>query len=251
MAFHIAVAGKGGTGKTTLSALIIRALVDLGKKPILAVDADANANLNEALGLEVEGTVAGLLNELRQNKTLPAGMSKDAYIEYRLNQVMSEGESVDLLTMGGPEGPGCYCFPNDVLKRYVNRLAEGYRYLVMDNEAGLEHLSRRVAQNIDILLVTSDATVRGVRSAGRVKNLVESMETRVGQIGLVLTRAGEEEVERLSKEIERTGLSLAGTIPADSQVSEYDIEGQALSSLPPESVALMAVQDLVRRWIDS
>ncbi len=251
MAFHIAVAGKGGTGKTTLAALIIRVLVDSGKKPILAVDADANANLNEALGLEVEGTVCGLLNELREQRSLPAGMSKDAYIEYRLNAVMAEGESVDLLTMGGPEGPGCYCFPNDVLKRYVDRLAEGYRYLVMDNEAGLEHLSRRVAQNIDVLLVTSDATVRGVRSAGRVKSLVEAMETSVGRTGLVLTRAGAKEVERLADEIERTGLPLAGTIPSDSMVSEYDIEGQALFGLPMESCALVAVRELVEGWLQS
>ena len=251
MAFHIAVAGKGGTGKTTLAALIIRVLADQGLGPILAVDADANANLNEALGLPVDGTVAGLLTEIREQRSLPAGMSKDAYIEYRLSAVMSEGKHVDLLTMGGPEGPGCYCFPNDVLKRYVGRLADGYRFLIMDNEAGLEHLSRRVAQDIDLLLVTSDATVRGIRSAGRVKQLVESMETGVGSAQLVLTRAGKEEAERLSVEIERTGLPFAGTVPADPLVSEYDIDGQALFALPPDSAALSAVRALTEGWIQT
>ncbi|MEW6524365.1 MAG: AAA family ATPase [Bacillota bacterium] len=249
MPFHIAVAGKGGTGKTTLAALTIRHLAERGLGPVLAVDADANSNLNEALGLEVGGTIADLLAGIKDSRSIPAGMTKDMYIEYRLNTVMAEGKHVDLLVMGGPEGPGCYCFPNDILKRYVQRLAANYRYLVMDNEAGLEHLSRRIAQDVDILLVTSDATARGVRSAGRVRALVDSLQTGVGRMYLVLTRAGATEVDRLRGEIDATGLELAGTIPLDPLVAEHDLEGKPLFDLPPGSLAVGAVQQLLNRVI--
>jgi CO dehydrogenase maturation factor len=247
MPFHLAVAGKGGTGKTTLAALTVRYLIEHKRTPVLAVDADANSNLDEALGLELAGTIADLLGEIKDTRNLPAGMSKDMYIEYRLNTVLCEGKHVDLLVMGGPEGPGCYCFPNDILKRYVNRLAASYRYLVMDNEAGLEHLSRRVAQDVDVLLVTSDATARGVRSAGRVKALVDALETGVGRMYLVLTRAGRAEARALEDEIAATGLELAGVIPADALVTEYDLKGRPLFDLPADSAAVLAVQELLDR----
>ena len=247
MPVHLAVAGKGGTGKTTLAALIVRYLVERGQGPVLAVDADPNSNLNEAMGLEVTGTVAELLAGMKDGHSVPPGMTKDVYIEYRLNTVLTEGEKVDLLVMGGPEGPGCYCFPNDVLKRYVQRLAANYRYLVMDNEAGLEHLSRRIAQKVDVLLVTSDATARGVRSAGRVKALVESLSTRVGRMYLVLTRATDEDARQLGEEIAKTGLELDGIIPPDALVSRYDLEGKPLFDLPPQAAAVVAVAGLCRR----
>lgn len=247
MPLHIAVAGKGGTGKTTLASLIIRHLVEGGKGPVLAVDADPNSNLNEAMGLEVTGTVADLLAGMKDGHSVPSGMTKDVYIEYRLNAALTEGEHVDLLVMGGPEGAGCYCFPNDVLKRYVQRLSANYRYLVMDNEAGLEHLSRRIAQEVDVLLVTSDATARGVRSAGRVKALVESLATRVGRMYLVLTRASEEDARQLGREIAQTGLELAGIIPPDPLVSQYDLEGRPLFGLPAASAAVRAVEQLCHR----
>ncbi|HAI20366.1 MAG TPA: carbon monoxide dehydrogenase [Clostridiales bacterium UBA8153] len=247
MPLHLAVAGKGGTGKTTLAALIVRYLVERGKGPVLAVDADPNANLNEAMGLEVTGTIADLLASMKDGYSVPPGMTKDMYIEYRLNAALTEGEAVDLLVMGGPEGPGCYCFPNDVLKRYVQRLSANYRYLVMDNEAGLEHLSRRIAQDVDVFLVTSDATARGVRSAGRVKALIDALSTRVGRMYLVLTRAGAGDERQLREEIERTGLELAGIIPADPLVSQYDLEGRPLSGLPAGAAAVRAVEQLCDR----
>jgi CO dehydrogenase maturation factor len=149
--------------------------------------------------------------------------------------------------MGGPEGAGCYCFPNDVLKRYVQRLSANYRYLVMDNEAGLEHLSRRIAQDVDVLLVTSDATARGVRSAGRVKALVESLSTRVGRMYLVLTRAQAADARQLGEEMAGTGLELAAIIPPDPLVSQYDLEGRPLFDLPASAAAVRAVEELCRK----
>jgi CO dehydrogenase maturation factor len=247
MTFHIAVAGKGGTGKTTLASLIVRYLVEQGNGPVLAVDADPNSNLNEAMGLKLTGTVAELLAGMKDGHSVPPGMTKDLYIEYRLSAALTEGENVDLLVMGGPEGAGCYCFPNDVLKRYVQRLSANYRYLVMDNEAGLEHLSRRIAQDVDVLLVTSDATARGVRSAGRVKALVESLSTRVGRMYLVLTRAQAADARQLGEEMAGTGLELAAIIPPDPLVSQYDLEGRPLFDLPASAAAVRAVEELCRK----
>jgi len=244
---HIAVAGKGGTGKTTLCALIIKHLKEQGKTPILAVDADANANLNEALGMEVEGTIASILDQTKAYGGVPQGMSKDMFIEYKLNAVLSESEDVDLLVMGGPEGPGCYCYPNDLLKRYMERLSGNYPYLVMDNEAGMEHLSRRVAQDVDILFVVSDATARGVRSAARIHQLVKGLKTKVGEIYLVISRASGETVEALAGEIEKTGLELVGTIPLDEGVMEFDLVGRPLVELPDDSPAVRAVGDIMAR----
>lgn len=248
MTFNIALAGKGGTGKTTLAALIIRQLVENGKRPILAVDADANANLNEALGIEVEDTIAELLARVNNNReALPAGMTKDQYVALKVHESLAESDDVDLMVMGGPEGAGCYCFVNNLVRNFVHKLNQKYPYTVMDNEAGLEHLSRRTTQNIDILFVTSDASVRGIRSAGRVKRLVDSMALDIKKMYLVVTRVGDGSIDSLHGEIQKTGLELIAAIPSDADVFNYDLQGKPLVDLPDDNPVVNAVDELMRK----
>jgi len=248
MTFNIALAGKGGTGKTTLAALIIRQLVKHGKKPVLAVDADANANLNEALGIEVEDTIAELVARVNNNReSLPSGMTKDQYVALKVHESLAESDNVDLMVMGGPEGAGCYCFVNNLVKNFVHKLSDNYPYMVMDNEAGLEHLSRRTTQNIDILFVTSDASVRGIRSAGRVKRLVDNLALDVKKMYLVVTRVNEGSIDTLHDEIVKTGLELIVAIPRDDQVFNYDLQGKPLADLPDDNPVVATVDELLHK----
>ncbi|MFA4028665.1 MAG: hypothetical protein GDYSWBUE_000690 [Candidatus Fervidibacterota bacterium] len=245
---HISIAGKGGTGKTTFAALLIKWLAENGKGPILAIDADPNSNLNEALGMEVNAYIADILSRVRTAAPSP-NMPKLRMIEYQLHEVITEGDKVDLLAMGGPEGPGCYCAANQMLRDFIERLRPSYAYLVMDNEAGMEHLSRRVAQDVDILFIMSDPTVKGIRSSGRIAALAKSLELSVRRVYLVLNRAGEDAVEALSDEIEKTRLELAGVIPEDELIIKYDIEGRPLVELPHDSLAYKAVREIAQRVI--
>ncbi|SHF45706.1 CO dehydrogenase maturation factor [Desulfofundulus australicus DSM 11792] len=248
MAFTIAIAGKGGTGKTTLAALLIRQLIQAGKGPVLAVDADANANLNEALGIDVEDTIADIMARINNNlEPLPAGMTKDQYLAFRIHQSLAEGDDVDLLVMGGPEGPGCYCFVNNLVRGFMQELSNNYAYVVMDNEAGLEHLSRRTTENVDILFVTSDASVRGIRSAGRVKELVENLALQIKKMYLVVSKVNNGTMETLESEIKKTGLELIGTIPQDEQVFQYDLQGKPLAELPDDSPVVTAVTKIMQK----
>jgi len=248
MTVHIAVAGKGGTGKTSFCSLLIRYLVENGKTPILAVDADANANLNEALGLKIENeTVSELIAKTKDLHGIPEGMTQETYIEYKLNASLAEGKNVDLLVMGGPDGPGCFCFPNNILRSHLDNLSKGYKYIVLDNEAGLEHISRRTTEDVDILFVISDSSARSIRSAGRVNQLVKQMKTRIKKICLIVTKATEEDIVSLKDEIEKTGLELVGIVPYDPLITEYDIKGKPLFELPIESTALQAVNNILSK----
>jgi len=241
----IAVAGKGGTGKTTFTALLLRYLTNKHKgKSILAVDADANANLNEALGLEVEETISTTLEQTKDPRVVPAGMTKDMFIQMRINQALVESDQIDLLVMGNPTGPGCYCFPNDLLKNYLEKLRTNYDYVAVDNEAGMEHLSRRTIDNVDYLIITSDSTARGVRSAARVYDIVKNVKMNVGKVFLVISRTQNENVGALQSEIEKTGLELIGTVPLDEQVMEFDLNGKPLFELPDDSKAVQAVEKI-------
>lgn len=244
---QIAVAGKGGTGKTTLAALIIRYIIEERPgKSILAVDADANANLNEALGLEIISPISDILAEIKDPKKVPQGMTKDLFVEYRLHNSLVESSRYDLIVMGNPQGPGCYCFPSDLLRKHLENLRDNYDYVVIDNEAGLEHLSRRIMSDIDTLLVTSDSSARGIRSAGRVNDIVKSVGLEVKQMGLVVGRIQKEgDVETLQEEIQKTGLTLVGKIPMDPNVSEYDLKGTPLFDLPADSPAYSEVKKML------
>ena len=244
---HVSVAGKGGTGKTTLAALLVRWLLEQGKTPVLVVDADPNANLGEALGVSWEGTISEVLERARAKQGAAASMATSAFIEYQLNQVLTEARGFDLLVLGGPEGPGCYCFPNEMLRHYMEKLSGNYPYLVMDNEAGLEHLSRRVARDVDVLLVTSDPTVRGVRSAGRIARLARSLGVVSGRVEFVLSMARDGDDAALREEMESLGISPLGVIPYDERVVEYDLRGRPLFELPADAPAWRAVAALAEK----
>ncbi|MDD2420574.1 MAG: AAA family ATPase [Heliobacteriaceae bacterium] len=244
MARFLAVAGKGGTGKTTVTALLLKLLLAGKNTDILAVDADPNANLHEALGLAVMTTISDLLEDTKNPKAIPPGMTKDIFVQYKLQQALIEGKDLDLLVMGNPQGPGCYCYPNDLLRHYLIKLTTGYRLVVIDTEAGLEHLSRRIVPQVDDLLVISDASVRGVRSARRVREIVLAMNTPVERMGLVVTKTTTGSLADLAGEIAQTGLPLLGEVPYDPLLVEYDLKGRALFDLPATAVAVAAVRSL-------
>ncbi len=241
MAKHIAVAGKGGTGKTTVASFVVRYLVEERKGSILAVDADPNSNLNEALGVEVAHTISSVLVDIKKNK-VPAGMSKEIYMDMMLHKALIETEAFDLLVMGGPQGPGCYCYPNELLKRKMEVMDKNYDYVVIDNEAGMEHISRQTIENVDVMLVISDPTAKGVRSAVRIYELAKSLNIKIGKAYLVITKT--DDPEPLKEEFKKSGLEFLGVIPYDPLVAEYDLQGKPLIQLPEESVAWSAARKL-------
>ena len=246
----IAVAGKGGTGKTTLSGLIIRHILTSGRGPVFAVDADANANLNEILGVAVDQTVGRIREGVRQAVgagTIPAGVSKGSVIEYEVENSIIEAEGFDLLVMGRPEGPGCYCYANSLLRKYVDELQQGYPYVVIDNEAGMEHLSRRTTDDVDVLLVVSDPSPVGIATAQRIYGLVDELNLRVKQAYLVVSRANGELPQRVHELMGDKGLRLGGVIPNDPLVVEYGFDGRPVLGLPAGSPAVQAVQELAEK----
>jgi len=246
---RLALAGKGGSGKTTLAALAIGCLVDMGYKPLLAIDADPLANLGQALGLPVELTVADIVDEVARGGA-PSGLPKEDYISLRIRQVLAEGKEVDLLVMGRPEGPGCYCYANSVLRRLIDELSGGYRSMVLDNEAGLEHLSRRTTGRADALVVVSDATVRGIRTAHHITSLARKLALPIGSFYLVVNKVVPGCLEALHEEVTRSGLVLLGTIPYDPGVAACDLAGQPLAALPQESPAVAAVRTVIEELVE-
>jgi CO dehydrogenase maturation factor len=251
MAISIAVAGKGGTGKTMVSALLIGYLVDRGRGPVLAIDADPSTNLDLTLGASVGETVGDIREDTSRqvtSGTFLSGISKPEYLELRVNQALVEEAGYDLLAMGRPEGPGCYCAANSMLRQSIDRLSKSYRYVVIDNEAGLEHLSRRTTQNVDLLLIVSDPTIRGLATADRVSQLIHELRTQVGQVCLIVNRAPTNEngepvlAANLIEFIEEKHLRLVGVVPTDPLVAEYDSGGRPLVQLPHEAPARHAVE---------
>lgn len=249
MSKHIAVVGKGGTGKTTFSALTIRYLSEENLGSILAVDADPNANLNEALGMEMPATISQLIEQTKDPKAMPTGMTKETFIEYKLQQSLIETKKVDLLVMGGPQGAGCYCYPNDLLRKYMEQLESGYDYLLIDNEAGMEHISRKTIQDIDHLFLISDASVRGIRTAGRLAELVKSLKIKVGKMYLVVTKGTPKIMEELKPSILETGVEMIGWVPYDELVLQFDAEGKPLFDLPGDSPAVQAIYGILEKTI--
>jgi len=251
LSFNIAVAGKGGSGKTSVASLIIRYLKQNGSGPILAVDADPNANLGESLGLDIKQTVGLILDDFQKDKiNIPPGMSKDAYLEYKLNEAMVESSGLDLVTMGRGEGPECYCYPNLILKKFADTLADNYAYMVMDNEAGMEHLSRRTTQNIDELLIISDHSVKGVRTVARIRDLVSELKLVVKRQSVIINFAPTTLDPLITKELDRLGIEPVATIPLDEEVRDYDLKLKPLLDLPDTSKAVRAVGDLMAKLLN-
>jgi CO dehydrogenase maturation factor len=248
MTTTIAVAGKGGTGKTTLAGLLIRRLVRRGLGPILAIDADPASNLHSVLGLELERTVGDIrerTSEKARANLLDAGVAKRDILEYEVNAGVVEGIGVDLLAMGRPEGPGCYCAANNMLRAILDRIADSYGWVVIDNEAGLEHLSRRTTRDVDLLLIVSDPTVRGVTTAGRIAALLDELETKVGRHYLVVNRATGPLTPEIEQTIADNGLDLAAVLPDDPQVAAFDAAGRPMWELPEDSPVGIALDGLV------
>ncbi len=250
MSINIAVAGKGGSGKTSVASLVIRYLLKNDLEPILAVDADPNSNLAESLGLEVRQTVGRILNAFQGEKlNIPPGMTKEAYLEYQLNIGITESKGMDLVTMGRGEGPECYCYPNVVIRKLIEDWSKNYAFVVMDNEAGLEHLSRRTTQNIDELLLVSNHSVKGLRAVASIRELVAELKLVVKRESVIINLIPGEIDPLLSQEMDRLGITPTATIPVDEEMQRYDMEQRPLFDLPDTSRAVTAVNDLMERLL--
>ncbi|MDZ7697566.1 MAG: AAA family ATPase [Deltaproteobacteria bacterium] len=238
MSHAIALAGKGGTGKTTMAGWLIKYLVEKGETPVLAVDADANANLNEVLGLVVEATLGDAREEMK--KGVATGMTKDVFMEMKLQEAIVEAPGFDLVVMGRPEGAGCYCAANTLLTQYLEKLIDNYRFIVMDNEAGMEHLSRLTTNDIETLLVVSDATRRGIQAASRIVELADALSLNIARKVMVVNRCNVEETDAIEKAVSAYDMELLGMVPEDPEVQRFDLEGKPTVELTPACRAVAA-----------
>jgi CO dehydrogenase maturation factor len=259
MTTTIALAGKGGTGKTTIAGMVIKYLAQNQPGAILAIDADPSSNLNMVLGLGLEWTVGDIredmLDRVKESLTaggaamgaLDGGMTKHDYLDYEIRSSLSEGDRFDLIAMGRSEGPGCYCAVNHNLREVVDSLSRNYRYVVIDNEAGMEHLSRRTTRDVDHLLVVTDPTQRGIVSAERIAALRDELDINVENAYLILNRLGGEMPAPLQERIDALPIPLLGTIPSDGELMEFEFSGRPLVDLGDGSPVYQAVAAMMER----
>lgn len=251
MTHTIAVAGKGGVGKTTTCGMLIDYLCARKKTPILVVDADANSNLNEVLGVEVETTLGDIREEmaraeLMKESPIPKGMTKAEYAEMKFSSALIEEDDFDMLVMGRTQGKGCYCYVNGVLKTLVDKYSSNYRYMVIDNEAGLEHISRGTLPHVDTLLLISDCSRRGIQAVARIAEMVDELELKPGTMKLIVNRApGGKLNAAVLEEIEKHGLDLIGVLPQDETVYEYDCEGKPSAKVPNDNPVKVALRSIM------
>jgi CO dehydrogenase maturation factor len=243
MSFSIALAGKGGTGKTTIAGMLIKYLVKSGRSPVLAVDADANANLNEVLGMDVSETLGNAREEMKKG-IVPGGITKDVFMSMKLEQAIVESEGVDLIVMGQPEGAGCYCAANTLLTGFLEKLTNNYPYIVMDNEAGMEHISRLTTSNVNILLIVSDTSRRGLQAAVRIHQLAKDLHIGFEKSVLIINRVLEPPSEMMLDIVREGGLELAGTVPADDLVYEFDLRGRPTIEMPEDAASVKAAFEI-------
>lgn len=248
----IAVSGKGGTGKTLVSSLLIKALSDT-KQDILAIDADPDSNLPEALGVDVHKTVGDVREELKEDTAkgrIPTGMNKWDILDYKIMESIIETPNFDLLVMGRPEGSGCYCAVNNMLRRIIENLSSNYDVIIIDTEAGLEHLSRRTTQNVDIMLVVTDKSKRGILTAQRIGQLAKELDINFKKLYLILNRVITENEDEVLQKAKETGLDMVGVIYEDDEVTKFDMEGRPLVELPDESNTVKAVSGILARILN-
>jgi CO dehydrogenase maturation factor len=249
VSYIIALGGKGGTGKTTLAGLLIRYMIRHGLEPVLAIDADSNSNLNEVLGVSLEATLADAREEMKTD--VPSGMTKDVYMEMKVEQSLVEATGFDLIAMGRPEGSGCYCAANNLLSGSIDRLMKNYPYLVVDNEAGMEHFSRLTQKDIDLLLLVSDTSRRGMTAACRIHDLVQGLPIRVSRSVLIINQMASEP-SSLPDEITNTfGSENIALLPEDPMLARFDAEGKPTATLPDDSSIVMASEALFNTLLAS
>ncbi len=244
----IAISGKGGTGKTTVAALLSKLLSEKGV--VLAIDGDPSSNLNLALGLPLADTVGDVREEMLgevKSGTFAQGVTKKDYLELKIQEALVESPRIDLLAMGRPEGPGCYCAANHILRVAIDRIASNYDYVVIDNEAGMEHISRQTTRDVDVLLLVSDMSMRGLITAVRMKDLIAELRTKVGRIGLVLNRVSDGIPKELKQKIEEARLELWGTLPEEPRLTQLDARGVPVVELPPDSPLRFSLSEIASK----
>ena len=252
MAFNIAVAGKGGTGKSTLSALMVRYITEELGKPVSAVDADPNASLGSLLGLHVQSTVADLRDDIVEKKVDFSGMSKDRYIEYAIEESIIEKDKFDLLTMGGPEGPKCYCYVNNLLRKYLDKVGTTYPFVVTDNEAGMEHLSRRTTNNIDLLMIVSEPTIVGALTMQRIIQLADSLPITLRKKICVMNRVPRSGIhENVQQKLDSLGIEIAAILPFDEEVYDTAASGESVFEGSRENELYTKLRDFLQKHLPS
>jgi CO dehydrogenase maturation factor len=247
----IAVSGKGGTGKTLVSSLLIKSIRGKGRD-ILAIDADPDSNLPEALGIQVDRTVGDIREELKKDTAqgnLPTDANKWDILDYKIMESIIETPEFDLLVMGRPEGSGCYCAVNNILRKIIETISQNYDYIIIDTEAGLEHLSRRTTQNVDVMLVVTDPSKRGILTAKRIEELSDELDISFKNMYLVLNRVKPQNESVILEKVKEIKLDIAGTIYEDQLIENYDMEGEPLINLPEDSQAVESVSQIIEDYL--
>lgn len=246
----IAFAGKGGTGKTTVASLTLRGLIKSGKTPVLAVDADPNSCFGETIGVGDYRTIGQTREKfIEERDAIATGMTREAVFLMHMNQIIVEKKGWDLLVMGRPEGPGCYCYINNILRKFLETLGEGYRYVLVDHEAGMEHLSRHTTGRADFLVFVAEPTITSLRAVRRLNLLVEEMGLVIGKRGIVLNMSGNGDdmnEKNLQKEIKETELEIVAGIPFDEKLKEADINRTPFLELNDDLVSVRAAQKILQ-----
>jgi CO dehydrogenase maturation factor len=253
----IALAGKGGVGKTTISGMVIKYLIQTQPGAVLAIDADPSSNLNMVLGLDLEWTVGeireGMLAKVKESLnqggaamgSMPGGISKHEYLSYEIQSSLSEGDRFDLIAMGRGEGPGCYCAVNHNLRDVIDSISKNYRYVVIDNEAGMEHLSRRTTRDVNHLLVVTDPTMRGLVAAERIIDMQKDLDIKIEKTYLILNRVIGEPAAPLLEKVHELQATYLGFVPADQSLMEFEFEGKPLVNLGDDSPVYQAIEKMM------